>query len=58
MPVDVLELGEVQLFLSQNAIVAELIAGLLLVELVLEDVNLAIELLELVEERSLIRRND
>ena len=58
MPVDVLELGEVQLFLSQNAIIAELIAGLLLVELVLEDVNLAIELLELVEERSLIRRND
>ena len=58
VPVDVLELGEVELFLSQDAIVAELVARLLLVELVLEDMDLAIELLKLVEERSLVRCYD
>ena len=42
MPVNVLEGGEVKFFLLEDAIVAKLVSRLFLVELVFEDVDLAV----------------
>ena len=58
VPVYIFKLGKVKFFLFQYAIVAQLVARLLLVKLVLEDVNLAVELLKLVKEWSLVRGYD
>ena len=58
MPVNVLEGGEVKFFLLEDAIVAKLVSRLLLVKLVFEDVDLAVELLQFVEKRGLVRRYD
>ena len=58
VPVYIFKLGKVHFFLFQYAIVTQLVARLLLVKLVLEDVNLAVELLKLVKEWSLVRGYD
>ena len=56
--VNVLEGGEVQFFLLEDAIVAKLISRLFLVELVLEYVDLPVKLLQFVEKWGLARRYD
>ena len=54
MAVNILESGEIELFLLKDSIVTQLIARLLLVELVLEHMNLSIELLQFVEKWRLV----
>ena len=58
MAVNILESGEIELFLLKDSIVTQLIARLLLVELVLEHMNLSIELLQFVEKWRLVWRYD